>query len=95
MNSQVRNTFTVLTLCSALVLGLLVVAPAAYPVADVAAAQSGTAVLANASRVGADAAIASLNAEAPAANPTRRKSGKTNRIRQSMAMPFFSFAPRG
>lgn len=33
---------------------------------------------------------------APAAVQTsRHKSGKSRRIRQSMAMPFFSFAPRG
>ena len=100
MNSQVRNTLTVLMLSSALVLGLLVVAPAAYPVA----AQAGNAVDSD--------GIASLSVEVPvvaglsaayqdsattstAAHPARRKSGKTNRIRQSMAMPFFSFAPRG
>ena len=35
-------------------------------------------------------------AAAPAAlQKTRYKSGKSRRIRQSMAMPFFSFAPRG
>lgn len=112
MNSQVRNTLTVLTLSSALVLGLLVVAPAAYPVAEVAATQSGIVAEAGAPRIGEPAAIATLTAEAPVvaglaasfqhtattsttAKPIRRKSGKTNRIRQSMAMPFFSFAPRG
>lgn len=87
MNSQVRNTLTVLTLSSALVLGLLVVAPAAYPVAEVGTKAPVAARLA--------ASFQDTDTTSSPANPIRRKSGKTNRIRQSMAMPFFSFAPRG
>lgn len=105
MSSTVRNTFTTLMICSALVIGLVVAAPAALPRADVASAT----VEADVARV---AMIAALTAEAPvvaglastfphtAATPaavqkSRHASGQSRRIRQSMAMPFFSFAPRG
>lgn len=116
MNTTVRTTFTVLMISSALVIGLVVAAPAARPAADVAPMSSGVAFTANvqpdAARIAEDAMIATLTAEAPvvaglaatlqntatppaAAKPARRTSGKSRRIRQSMAMPFFSFAPRG
>lgn len=115
MNSTVRNTLTVLMISGALVLGVMVAAPTAVPMAAVATAPSSAALVeveAEAARVAQDAMIATLTAEAPVvaalatpfqdaattpatAEQSRRKSGKSRRIRQSMAMPFFSFAPRG
>ena len=116
MNSKVRNSFTVLMISTALVLGLVVATPAALPVADVATAQSSEAftatVEADAARIAEDAMVATLIAGVPvmtglaatlqdtttapaAVQQSRHKSGKSRRIRQSMAMPFFSFAPRG
>ncbi|MHB8911579.1 MAG: hypothetical protein ACYC42_02765 [Lysobacter sp.] len=113
MNTTVRNTLTVLMISGALVLGVMVAAPTAVPMAAVATAPSSAAIVeAEAARVAQDAMIVTLTAEAPVvaalatpfqdaattpatAEQSRRKSGKSRRIRQSMAMPFFSFAPRG
>ncbi len=66
---------------------------------------------AEAARIGDEAAFATLDAEAavvaglaapfqdtaaaPAVRKSSRTSGQSRRIRQSMAMPFFSFLPRG
>lgn len=109
MNRKLHNTLSALTFSAAsLVLGLmaatptlqptpagvLAVAEAAAPFSDVAGHPSrlfaaSTTVATLAGPVPTSAALAS------APDLLRRKSGKTSRIRQSMAVPFFSFAPRG
>jgi len=116
MNSQVRTTFTILIISSALVLGLVVTTPAAPHPGQAATAQDGdafvTSIEAGAIRASEDARLDTFTGEAPvltglattlqdaSAGPVDAKSprlnpGQSNRIRQSMAMPFFSFAPRG
>lgn len=98
MNSQVRNTLTALTISAALALGLVVAAPDALPVANTAPAQVS---VAGGLSVEPPAVAALVDPFQTTATPpatveqVRRKSGKPSRIRHSMAMPFFSFAPRG
>ena len=103
MNSKVHNTFTLLMITGALVLGLLAASPTMRPVAD-SVSGPGVAVPMSAETTRAtptEAAVAGLAAtlQDTAAPATVKKSGhnsgKSRRIRQSMAMPFFSFAPRG
>ncbi len=103
MNSQVRNTLTVLTICSALVLGLVVASATGIPAPQASIAGDGAASLAT------DAVLATVTAESPIVagltesfpdtaptpaevTPPPRTPARSRRIRQSMAMPFFSFA---
>lgn len=98
MNSQVRKTLTVLMIGSALALGLVVISPDTLPVANTASVQLITAdgMSAEAPAVSTLADTFQATATPPAtAEHVRRKSGKPSRIRHSVAMPFFSFAPRG
>lgn len=98
MNSQVRNTLTALTLSAALALGLVITAPDAPAVTNTAPAQvsvaGGLSVQAPAVAALADPFHATATPPAKVEH-VRRKPGKPSRIRHSMAMPFFSFAPRG
>ncbi|MGH8076655.1 MAG: hypothetical protein ACREPE_04935 [Lysobacter sp.] len=110
MNRKLHHTLKGLMTSAALVLGLAAASPATLPGADLTAAPSGyTAADSNgfdAAALSREAAIAAhveavavqidTNAAPSAAvQKSRHASGKSRRIRQSMAMPFFSFAPRG
>ncbi len=108
MNRNLPSAFSVLISCCALVLGLVATVPASLPLAAAASASSSQATLAEpaiaahvaavAQQFDARTATATLQdtaATSAAAKPSRHSSGKSRRIRQSMAMPFFSFAPRG
>ena len=86
MNSKVQNTFNTAVIASALVLGLVA---ASLPVADTAG--RGPAPVA----VVASLASTLQHTAAPATGKESYTSGKSRRIRHSMAMPFFSFLPRG
>ena len=88
MNSKVQNTFNTAVIASALVLGLRA---ASLPVADSAGAGPGPAPVA----VVASLASTLQDTAAPATGKESYTSGKSRRIRHSMAMPFFSFLPRG
>ena len=108
MNSKVHNTFTLLMITGALVLGLFGASSTMLPVAGrvFAPGDALTAVpmineTAHATPTADAAAVAGLattfqDTAAPATvKKSGHKSGKSRRIRQSMAMPFFSFLPRG
>ena len=86
MNSKVQNTLSTAIIASALVLGLLATS---LPVAD----GDGT----GAAPVAVVASLASTlqDTAVPARGTKGYTSGKSRRIRHSMAMPFFSFLPRG
>ena len=86
MNSKVQNTFNTVMIASALVLGLVA---ASLPVAD--SAGRGAVPVA----VVANLASTLQQTAAPATEKKGYTSGKSRRIRHSMAMPFFSFLPRG
>ena len=110
MNRKLHHTFKGLITSGALALGLFAASPAMLPGADLTPAPSGyssansdrTEAAASAqeqviaARVAAIALQIDTNAATLAAvQKSRHASGKSRRIRQSMAMPFFSFAPRG
>lgn len=91
MSRKVHNTITALTIASiGLVLALMVAQPAMPP-----------APLSNASPLPVDGAqgLRGSTVFAPAsatdATPPASKRRPTRRMRQTVAMPFFSFAPRG
>ena len=110
MNRKLHNTFTGLISSGVLAIGLFAASPAMLTGADFPPALSGSASAAPvgvdvaplvrdqaiASRLEAVALQLDTNAATPATvQQSRHASGKSRRIRQSMAMPFFSFAPRG
>ena len=110
MNRKLHHTFKGLMTGGALALGLFAASPATLPGADLTPAPSGFAVAASngfdaaalsheqaiVAHVEAVAVQIDTNAATSAAvQKSRHASGKSRRIRQSMAMPFFSFAPRG
>jgi len=111
MNRKLHNTFFAMTASGALLaLGLIVGAPALQPApaeaqlaaieADLQLAMAGSdlqLVLAEAA-VGieqAEQAAESARDAAAAVSAPNRRSPSHRRSRQSVAMPYFSFAPRG
>ena len=90
MNIKVHNTAATLMIASALLLGLVAVVPNTTPASSTAAG-SGAAL---AAPVQFEVARTELSRPV-STSKSSHKSGKSRRIRQSMAMPFFSFAPRG
>ena len=102
MNSKLHLTFTALMASSALAFGVFAASPAMLAATDNGPASSGhgfaapgKAERAIASRVEAVALQIDPRADGAAVEKSRYASGKSRRIRRSMAMPFFSFAPRG
>jgi hypothetical protein len=108
MNRKLHHSFTGLISSGVLALGLFAASPATLPGADTASAPSlplvaalgKVAPLANDAALAAQVGTLALQLDPTAATPAEDQkahhaSGKSRRIRQSMAMPFFSFAPRG
>ena len=107
MNRKLHNTISALMVSGAvLVLGLMAANPAGLPSPQAHAPQQPVSeALAQATAFDAELATATeltnpiqqVPATEPAVArvPHHRKSGKTSRIRQSMAMPYFSFVSRG
>jgi hypothetical protein len=80
MNRRLHNTASALMVPGTLLL-----------LALMALAHSGGAIDAPASAAATTAATASATTELP----TRTPGGRAGRVRHSVALPFFSFAPRG
>jgi hypothetical protein len=89
MNRKLHNTTLALIASSSLfVLGLLTASPATAPAPEPA--------LAAAASFDADRAVASEAVEGDAGSAAAAPRRHARRVhRQSVAMPFFSFAPRG
>jgi hypothetical protein len=102
MNLNLHPSLAILLSCCVLALGLFATGPGARSVTGVPAIQEpaiAARVQAVAGHLDPRLSVASaedtLAAATPAVRKSRHASGKSRRIRQSMAMPFFSFAPRG
>ena len=109
MNRKLHSTLIFLTATGVLLLGWLAIAPVASvapPAAYLGSASSSsvhqpasaTQVNATAQPLAAASDLVDNLDQIPASESTVHKtgsSGNSRRLRQSMAMPFFSFAPRG